>query len=351
MKDKSIYWKINRINSYDRLFNFVIGGRGIGKTYATKKYCIDNFLKTGEQFIYLRRYKDEIRPLKNNNKFFESLFMLYPDYVFKIKGETAYIGESIIDENDEKENKKEKIDWKVCGYLLNLSTAITKKSVDYSRVTTIIFDEFIIPKGNIRYLNNEVEAFLDFYETVDRMRDKTRVYFLSNAISSFNPYFIYFKIKPPKAGQFLKRKNMVLEMCKQDEFINAKRNTRFGQLIEGTHYASYAIDNEFYLDDEKFIRKKAGNARYFCTLLYKNRKIGIWGDYRNGQFFASFDVDHYCKLEYALTTADHRENALLTKVSKPSQIKAIAKAYSYGLLFFENQEVKGYMLEILEMIA
>lgn len=315
-----------------------MGARGVGKTYACKKEGIANYLRTGKQFIYLRRYKEEIKPLKNG-KFFEAVKLEFEDYEFQTKGENLQLRNPEVDEK-----------WETCGYMINLSTALTKKSVDYSNVSMIIYDEFIIPKGFIRYLPNEVESFLDFYETVARMRDDVKVYFLSNSISSFNPYFTYFKIQAPKPGKFYKTKQIVVEMCNMEEFKQAKKTSKFGQLIEGTKYASYAIDNEFYQDNMNFIGKRTGNARYFCTIIYRDKKLAIWVDYREGKWYADMKVDKSCLQVYALTDSDHNENTLYTRIAKPAQLKGLAKAYALGVLYFENQEVKGYMLEILEMI-
>ena len=44
---KSMYYDINKTLSYNTLFNFVVGPRGAGKTYAAKKRAISNFLKRG----------------------------------------------------------------------------------------------------------------------------------------------------------------------------------------------------------------------------------------------------------------------------------------------------------------
>lgn len=316
----------------------MLGGRGIGKTYGCKQEALNNYFHKQKQFIYLRRYKEEIKPLKNG-KFFEAISYEYPDYEFRVHGELAQCRAA--ESNDK---------WETMGYLINLSTALTKKSVDYSQVNMIIYDEFIIPKGYIRYLPNEVESFLDFYETVDRMRDEVKVYFISNAISQFNPYFSYFKIKAPEVGKFYKDKHLVVQMCDMQEFINKKKQTRFGQLIDGTRYGRYAIDNEFYLDSETFIGTKPATAKYYCTILYRNKKFGIWADYRNGVFYVNNQVDNSFKIEYALTDEDHNENAFYTKIKKPIQLKNVAMAYGYGKLMFENQEIKGYMLEVMEML-
>ena len=62
--------------SYNGLFNFVLSPRGNGKSYGAKERVIKNFIKTkelygqGEQFIYVRRYKTE---LKKKHLFFDDI--------------------------------------------------------------------------------------------------------------------------------------------------------------------------------------------------------------------------------------------------------------------------------------
>ena len=176
----SIYYNLGELLSYNCLFNFVIGNRGGGKTYGFKDWAIKDFLKNGNQFIYLRRYKSE---LVDSDKFFSDIQLAYPDHDFKVDGRTF------------------KIDDEVAGYAVALSTALTKKSVPYPLVNKIGFDEFLVDKGAIHYLPNEVTAFLEFYSTVSRLRegslkDEVRVLFMGNNISITNPYFNYFSIKP-----------------------------------------------------------------------------------------------------------------------------------------------------------
>ena len=77
-------WYITtNIKSYNKFLNFIIGGRGIGKTYGFKKDCISRYKKTGKQFLYLRRYKTD---LKKINTFLNDQFENFKDYEFKITG-------------------------------------------------------------------------------------------------------------------------------------------------------------------------------------------------------------------------------------------------------------------------
>ena len=55
------YYNIDDTLSRDRLFNFVVGPRGVGKTYSAKNRVIKNFINKGEQFVYIRRYDTELQ--------------------------------------------------------------------------------------------------------------------------------------------------------------------------------------------------------------------------------------------------------------------------------------------------
>lgn len=77
-----MYWDINRALSYNCLFNFIVGARGVGKTYGCKNWAIKDFLKTGGQFVYVRRFKTE---LKKTDKFFDDIIDSYPSVDFYAK--------------------------------------------------------------------------------------------------------------------------------------------------------------------------------------------------------------------------------------------------------------------------
>ena len=76
-----MYWNIKNSLSHNCLFNFIVGDRGVGKTYGCKKWAIEDFLKTGAQFIYLRRYQTEF---KRTNKFFDDIEIAANIHIVKI---------------------------------------------------------------------------------------------------------------------------------------------------------------------------------------------------------------------------------------------------------------------------
>ena len=75
------WYNPQKMLSYNQYLNFVIGGRGIGKTFAIKKYLLKRFIEKGHQFIYLRRNKSELDRI-DKDKFFttELLRQVFEDF-------------------------------------------------------------------------------------------------------------------------------------------------------------------------------------------------------------------------------------------------------------------------------
>ena len=324
---KVIFWDINRPLSYNALFNFIIGNRGGGKTYGAKRHVIKRFLKTGEQFIYLRRYKDEQADV---GKFFNDIQSEFPDVELTVKNKCFYINGQL------------------AGYALVLSTAKIKKSVPSPDVSTIIFDEFIIDKGVYKYLHDEVTCLLELYETISRCRD-VQIFFLSNAITVTNPYFLYFNLHMPYNSTITCKNDILIELVANPFFIDMKKHTRFGKLIEGTAYGDYAINNTFLRDNKTFIEKKTGNCAFIFSMMYKGQHLGVWRSYAQGKFWVSADIDNSSR-EYALTKSDHTPNTLLlTSLRTSAAFKSFSDAFQNGYLFFETQNIKNICYEIMKM--
>jgi hypothetical protein len=324
----------NKTLTYNALFNFIIGNRGGGKTYWAKKWAIKDFLKNEKQFIYLRRYKQEIKK-KNNDKFFNDIIANneFENVKFEVKGNTFYI------------NKKE------AGQAMCLSTSKIEKSVPFPNVNKIIFDEFIIDKGVYRYLPDEVLCFLEFYETVNRMRNREVIaFFLANAISMTNPYFLYFNMHLPYGKNVFCKNDKLIELVQNEEYIAAKKATRFGKLIEGTTYADYSIDNKFLRDDKTFIEKKSGSCNFYFAFKYEGKLYGVWIDYSRGAMWVSEDIDPCSRIIYSITLDDHSPNTLLLRqLGKAVLFKTFIENYKLGNVRFESMKIKNVCYEVLKL--
>jgi hypothetical protein len=327
-----MFWNINEPLSYDALFNFIIGNRGSGKSYGAKEYAIKRYLKHGEQFIYVRRFKTELKKVGN---YFNDIVDAFPNTKFDVHGKNFYIDDEI------------------CGYSVALSTAMIEKSTSYPKVSLIIFDEFLLDRGFHRYLPDEVTCFLELYETVARMRNNVRVLFLANAISFTNPYFLYFNITYPRTKKQIACKNDILiQFVDNPEFIQEKKQQRFSKIIEGTDYAKYSIDNEMLRDSDTFISKMPENSIYFFTIKSNGKFYGVWRDKNISHIFISEKYDPSYRVIYTTVLDDHTPNTMLLKgVARSENMKSLERAFKMGLVYFDSINTKNIMMETLKYLG
>lgn len=330
-----IYYSFDKLMSYNFLMAFCLGERGTGKTFGSKCLVLKKFLKSGEQFIYLRRYKTELDTALatfwndlQENGFFE-------DYNLEVK--------------KSKMLTEFKCDGKVCGYAVPLSTANILKSTAFPLVKTIIFDEYMLDNsGTYHYLKNEVTMMLDVIETVGRLRD-IQVIFLGNNTSFYgNPYTAYFNLELPYDSEFKTFKDgaIVVNYIKNLKYREAKQKSRFGKLIAGTEYGKYAIDNESLRDNFNFIAKKPNNAEFMGVLVVNGVYIGMWNG-RDGCMYLSGKHDPNTINKFACDYTDHTENTVFLNARENYYLRLCVKCYKQGLLKFENQKIKSLIVPLL----
>lgn len=328
-----MYYNLKRVLSYNAFINFLIGERGVGKTYSVSKFVTNEAIKKNHEFVYLRRYKSELS--KSNKKFFDALKVNneFPKSYLEVKGSYFYI-------NDE-----------VKGYSVALSTAQSLKSVNFSKVKYIIFDEFILENGNSRYLKNEVDIFLGLIETIARTRD-VKIFMLGNAVTPYNPYFMFFNINLPYNNDIktFKEGLILVQLMNNTEYRDFKKQTKFGKLVSGTEYEDYAINNSFRLDNKKFISKKTGSSKFSFALKYKNIIMGIWMDYIGGRIYISNDYINNGSI-FACTNQDQEPNTMLLSVAKQyAGFKIFINNYKMGNVYYENNKIKNYCDEIIRLL-
>lgn len=326
------WYDINKTLTYNCLFNFIIGNRGCGKTYGAKKRAIKLFLDKGHQFIYLRRYKEELD--ETAESYFNDIILNeeFPDTIIDYRNGCYFVNDQL------------------AGYAMALTKAKDYKSISYPLVYFIIYDEFLIEdNGYARYLKNEVTQFLNFYMSIDRYRGCI-VFFLANSVSMINPYTMYFDLQVPYGSNIARKNDVLLQLVQDEEFIKQRKETRFGKLIAGTEFEQYAIENKFVQDNKTFIMKKTENSQYYFTFIYKGETFGIWIDYKEGKFFVSTNVDPSCKMIYSITVNDHSPNTmLLSQINKAILWKKFIDNYKMGNVYFENQKIKNITYEVIKL--
>lgn len=340
------YYNFDKLYSYNAVFNFVMGARGLGKTYGAKKKAIQAALERGEQFILLRRYKPE---LAARHTFFDDLVAKdeFPEWDFRINGDRAEA--SGVEFRDEKKRQ-----WITLGFFVALVVAQNKKGTPYPNVRTIIFDEFIIEKGAVHYLPDEPTVMQNFYNTVDRYQDKTRVLFLANAVSISNPYFIRYNINehitPGTDYEWIRLAEgfVVCHFAKSSDYAASVRQTRFGRFAQQytPEYDNYAVGNTFADNNDSLLQFKDEQARYIYTLHLKSGDVSIWHNGFSGNFYAQQRLPKRQK-HFTIDPELMREGRRLL-VKSDKLLQYLRTAFRNGNLTFDSPQTRNSMMHIFD---
>lgn len=173
------YYDITNLLSTKAQYLMLLGMRSNGKSYQVKKTVIENALQ-GKKFVYLRRWKDDIK-----TKYIESYFEDMP--ISKLTNR-KYNAIKAIQGNIYllKINKKGDIEKKTdIGRYCSLNTAERYKSQTFPNYTSIVYEEFITDSV---YLDDEPRILQQFVSTVFRL-DRGTVFLVGNTLSRVCPYF------------------------------------------------------------------------------------------------------------------------------------------------------------------
>lgn len=317
----------HKLLTYNCLFNFIIGDRGGGKSFGTLKFCIDRFIKTGEQFVYLRRWErelDDSLPTLFDAMRKEAMFT---DHVLTSSKGNFYC------------------DGKQMGFGVALSTSMKKKSVNYSNVAWIIFEEFMVDGvGSNRYVTSgdkEVTIFENLYETIARLRPNVRVFFVANAFSMVNIYFTRYKIRLRPPYKTYNKINQIMVCIWHDQsYIDAKKQTAFYEIVKDSEFASHAYENKFYLDSEHFVQKRPPEAEFSFAITYLGKKYGVWTDWTAGKYYVTVKVGSVApRKNVSLSMEDNRPNNInIRRVKSMPFMLMFRRAVDENNVFYDNLE-------------
>ena len=188
---KSKFWTPKRImETCPKAKYFVVfGERSNGKTFGVKELALDEYLESGKQLAYVRRYEEDFKKAKT----FYADFTNNPTRgnVIEKKTHGKYDGVKFIGgawylckfSNDPKE--KDVVDVKPFAISFVLSLEERYKSNPFPDVGIIFFDEFMT---RAFYLTDEFILFTSLISTIVRLRDDVKVFMCANTISTYCPH-------------------------------------------------------------------------------------------------------------------------------------------------------------------
>lgn len=184
-KKKIKFYSLDNILSKNAQYNIIIGERSNGKTFAALVKGLENYVKNGEEMAYLRRYAMDFKG-KRGQQLFEGV--VNAGVVEKLtNGEWTsihyYAGRWWLSKTVD---GKVVTDTQAFCYGFSIAEMEHDKSTSYSKVTTIIFDEFL---SRSYYLNDEFVLFMNVLSTIIRYRDNVKIFMLGNTVNKYCPYF------------------------------------------------------------------------------------------------------------------------------------------------------------------
>ena len=265
----------NPMMSYKADLTMILGGRGIGKSYAMK----DKACSMKNTTVWLSRTDTD--SVKAANSFLSRFPADYRDN-FELTWKTV--------KEDTLNEKRTKVKY-AYPVLVNKYTqepkvlfsalSVQNKGVDFGNVDRLIFDEFLIEKKpKLNYLPNEITVFLDFLQTVMRDSPKFKIFMIANEIDVINPYFSFWNIEGiDKTREFtwIKKPSILMQwVLPKEERIASYEASAFGRIVKGTPYDAYMRGERALVDYLIRTEPIPQFARYQFNLRNGDTVLAVW---------------------------------------------------------------------------
>lgn len=324
---ESGYLDIPAILHFNKPFTFIVGGRGIGKTYGALKYIIDNKIP----FMLMRRTQTQTDMI---NK---------PEFS-PFKSVADDLNRDIAVSSNSKYSSVVYLDDEPLGYTCALSTIANLRGFDASNVKLLVYDEFI-PERHERPIKGEGAAFMNAYETINRNRElppknqpPLQCLLLANSFNIANDIFMEMGLvniaaKMQRDDQELYINNQTgvcMIMPNNSRISKAKAETVLYKATKDGSFNKMALGNEFVYDNsDNIANRPLKEYRPVVTVggitIYKHKS-------ERGYYIT--EQDNGSKVKYNTDTVD------LKRFLKKYGI-ALYNAYMADRVIFQNQLTKS----------
>ena len=287
-------------------FNFLIGGRGTGKTYTSLKTARED----DRLFMLMRRTQSQADLISKPD--FSVFKPLNNDLGWKIQVKSISKYNSVFYEDPADDNLIPHI----VGYTCALSTLANMRGFDASDIQLLIYDEFI-PEKHERLLKNEADALFNAYETMNRNRElkgtaPIQMLCLANSNDITNPVFeslhlirIADRMQKGNADRWTDdRRGIQLIMLHRSPISKLKSQTVLYNLTEGSDFASMAIDNDFNVNRQHVKPRPLSEYLPICTIgelcIYRHKSENLLyaTTHLSGIFNRKFSLSDSDRLHY-----------------------------------------------------
>lgn len=355
------FYNIVKLLTFQKILNFIVGSRSIGKSTAVACLCLLNYMVNGKKFIYSRRTKDEV--LLTCRSFFDNAVQIINKKcsgmglreikTVEYKAGRFYITYMDMEEDDKPEE---------CGYCIPLSLEQKHKSATFSDYDIIIYDEFIATDnsrylGNVDYPDREYDSLMSLFQTVDRgidepYRDETIIICMGNNWSQYNPIFLSLNISDyiESNSKWISPKNelWILHNIGAVEATQLAGQKSNAYRLANQKLKDYAFEN-ISTENKEYIKKPDPNVKlqYYMTLRYNGREYGVLKQ----QDYFYIGKPRRNQETVSLHNRDHFGNdlKLLTSWREEPIMEILIDSYKKNRLYFATGMAKNEFLKYFKL--
>lgn len=350
------YYSTANIDKTGAQYRMIIGERSNGKTYSILYKILENYVKTGKEGCYVRRWDEDLKGNRGLSLYAAIVNDNHVERLTKGKYNSVYY------------NRRQ---WRLCKIVdgervltddkpfiwgFSLTQMEHDKSTSYPNITTIFFDEMLTRQ---MYLPNEFVLFMNVISTIVRLRRDVTIYMAGNTVNKHCPYFAEMglnHVKQQKQGTIdvytygdteLK---VAVEYCskldkksKPNDYLFGFGNSRLSMITGGvwemalyphcpTDIRPKDIVGEFFIEFDGYILQCDVIRRYDVEL--KTSMEFIYVHYK------TTPIKNPARDVIFTVNADARPNVIsnITRAIYPFH-RAILKMFAMDKVFYQNNEV------------
>jgi len=267
------YLNYDEVMSYNLRHNFIVGDRGVGKTYGLTRWLLNKCISEKKKFIWIRNTKSTLDEMTK----FDGMGFLaqHPEALgldrtlFTVSKGILFYGEQMV------------------GAFVSLGNFFSIKGVNYDDVTYFIFDEFMPERREAIRVDYDY-ALKSILQTIFRERTDFRAFYMANVLTTSNSILDFFKfnITPTFPGQVIQWDAFALanKYTETSLIINYEKNVnpKCAQEIKRDERIAYLAGDQTYFllrqfDDKVAIiavKKPSEQAQLPCYALHKTFVFG-----------------------------------------------------------------------------
>lgn len=274
------FWEINSLlgNEWATFF-YMLGGRGVGKSYAAMKWASQRKLRLGDQckFYWLRLDDTSAQRLLENG----GDKLVDPDLKRKFglktirKGSTVYTYTEKEVEKKNGEVKKVKEDVKEFCTVLSCSTFYQTKGVgyydsEYTGEYIFILDEFEREQSQ----RNTFDILYNFSNLLENLirftKTKVKVIMIGNTLEEASDLLTALNFIPDHFGRYkLKKKKAIVDYIESSETHKKRRDGSIADTLNG---GASTFTNELELDHSMLVNKRRAIRPQYIIKFSKQKK-------------------------------------------------------------------------------